>query len=304
MTKSHTRKRRDIYQEVTDKMVKLIEKGVSPWRCNWSKYGAAKNYATGHFYTGINAILMNLTEHPIPFFMSFKQAQKLGGKIKKGAKAEIVCFYKTLYKDEKGNFYGRQKAIALAEMGVELETIPMLKHYNVFNVQDIEGIEIETPQVQLKQHEKIEACESIINGFSNPPEFICENANEAYYSVKRDKLNMPQMGQFKTAEAYYLTLFHELVHSTGHPKRLKREGLGQRFGNTKYSKEELIAEMGASFLSAQTGIDIEDLTENSAAYLKGWLSALKGDKKLIFKAAAEAQKAVDLITGIQRNYQD
>ncbi|GJM16898.1 MAG: DNA primase [Thermodesulfobacteriota bacterium] len=306
MTQKNTSIKRDLYQEVTNKMIALLENGVAPWRCTWNQYGLARNFATGHVYTGINYFLMNLTPHPIPYFMSFKQVKAKGGKIRKGAKAEAVLFYKTLFKDDDENFVGYDQATALKGMGAEVQTIPMLKYYNVFNIEDIEGIEFEIPEVELKENERIEKCEAIIKNLPNAPEYVFEDANKAYYAPKSDKLNMPDIKQFETAENYYSTFFHELTHSTGHSKRLNREGITKLnpFGSKSYSKEELIAEMGASFLSAYVGINYDEITENSAAYLKGWLKVLKADKKLIFKAAAEAQKAVDYILQVKRKYED
>jgi len=287
-------------------MIKLLEQGVAPWRCTWNKYGAARNYATGHVYTGINAFLMNLTPHPIPYFMSFKQAKAKGGKIKKGAKASMVLFYKTLFKNEQEGFISGKKALALQGMGEKVQTIPMLKYYNVFNIEDVEGIEIDIPEVELKEHERNEACENIIQNVPNAPEYVHQDANRAYYAPLSDKLNMPALGQFETAEDYYCTFFHELTHATGHKSRLNREGIADLnpFGSSGYSREELVAEMGASFLAAHVGINYDEITENSAAYLNGWLSVLKADKKLIFKAAAEAQKAADYILSVKRSYED
>lgn len=305
MTKrqSSTKPKRDLYQEVTDKMIALLEQGTTPWRCGWSRYGFARNYATKHRYSGINALLMNLTPHPIPYFLSFKQAKALGGIIRKGAKAAQVYFFKAYHKDEQGNTISPEQVTALHGMGEETHRIAFLKYYNVFNVADVEGIEIEIPEVELKEHEKITQCEQLVAAIPNPPQMVFENANQPYYAPLSDKLNMPAMAQFESAEEYYSTLFHELTHSTGHASRLNREGITKLnpFGSPGYSKEELIAEMGASFLCAHTGINVPPVTENSAAYLHGWLSALKGDTKLIFRAAAEAQKAVDYLTNTSRD---
>ncbi len=302
MTKKSTTNKRDLYQEVTNKMITLLEKGVAPWRCTWNKYGLARNYATGHIYTGINAFLMNLTPHPIPYFLSFRQAKAKGGNIKKGAKSEMVFFYKPLFKDK--NFIKADEAVNLKGRGEEVKVIPMLRYFNVFNVQDVEGIKIEIPEVTLKEHERIEQCEAIIKGMPNPPSLVFEDANRAYYAPITDKLNMPDIGQFETAEEYYSTFFHEATHATGHPSRLNREGITalNPFGSPGYSKEELTAEMGAAFLCARAGINYDEITENSAAYLQGWLNVLKADKKMIFKAAAEAQKAVDYILGVKRTH--
>ncbi|PHN00918.1 ArdC family protein [Flavilitoribacter nigricans] len=298
--------KKDLYQEVTNKMITLLEKGVSPWRCTWNRYGLARNYATKHQYTGINAILMNLTEHPIPYFMTFRQAKNMGGKIRKGSKAETVYFFKPLFKDQEDNYVSLDQAKALKGMGEEVQIIPMLKCFKVFNIADIEDIEFDIPEVELQEHERIVKCEAIIKNVPNAPQYVFEDANKAYYNPIADKLNMPDIRQFTTAEEYYVTFFHELSHSTGHKSRLDREGVMglNPFGSAGYSKEELLAEMGASFLAAHVGINYDEITENSAAYLQGWLSALKADKKLIFKAAAEAQKAVDYILAIQRKYED
>lgn len=296
--------KRDLYQEVTDKMINLLEQGVAPWRCSWSRYGLARNYATGHIYSGINAILMNLTPHPIPYFVSFKQAKALGGKIRKGAKSSAVYFFKSYHKDQHGKTISPQQVQALHGMGEETNRIAFLKYFNVFNIEDVEGVEFDIPEVELKDHERIAQCEQLIKEIPHPPQLVYEDANRAYYVPSTDKLNVPELGQFETAEEYYSTLFHELTHSTGHASRLNRDGITKTdgFGSTEYSKEELIAEMGASFLCAHTGIDLPEVTENSAAYLQGWLSVLKADKKLIFKAAAEAQKAADYLRGITREH--
>lgn len=306
MTKQTTTQKRDLYQEVTNKMITLLEKGVSPWRCTWNRYGLARNYASNHVYTGINAILMNLTEHPIPYFLSFKQAKKLGGKIRKGSKSETVYFFKPLFKDQEDNYIGLDKAKALKGMGEEVQVIPMLKYFSVFNIQDVEGIEFDIPEVELQEHERIEKCETILKDFPSAPQYVYEDANKAYYNPIADKLNMPDIKQFTSAEEYYVTFFHEATHATGHKSRLNRDGVTKLnpFGSAGYSREELVAEMGASFLAAHVGINYDEITENSAAYLQGWLSALKADKKLIFKAAAEAQKATDYILGIKRKYED
>lgn len=298
MTKQATK--RDIYQELTDRIIAKLEAGVKPWQPNWSRYGLARNARTGHIYTGINAFILNLfCEHPIPYYMSFKQAKAMGGKIKKGAKAERVYFYKSYYKDESGKNINAEQAQTINEMGGETQRIAFLKFYHVFNVADVEGVEVETPEITLTPHERIAACEAVVAGYQNSPELVHENADQAYYAPSSDKLNMPQLEQFKTPEAYYLTLFHEMTHSTGHESRLNREGITKpaKFKSERYSREELIAEMGAAFLAGHTGIDGDDEIDNSAAYLEGWLKVLKEDNKLIFKAAADAQKAVNYILG-------
>lgn len=299
MSKKRNSQKRDLYQEVTDKMIAMIEQGVAPWRKSWSQYGLARNYASKHIYTGINMILMNMTPHPIPYFMTFNQVKEQGGKIRKGSKAEMVIYYNVYYKDENDKTLNREQARAAREQGRDIQVLKFIKYYNVFNIADIEGIEFETPEVTLRDNEQLNACEQMIAEMPNCPDFVMNDADQPFYSPLRDVVNMPDIKQFESSQAYYATCFHELAHSTGHASRLNREGVTnpQGFGSTSYSQEELIAEMAASFLCASVNIDYDEITENSAAYLAGWLKVLKEDSKFIFKAAAEAQKAADYILG-------
>lgn len=288
---------RDLYREVTDKIISLIESGVAPWRRTWSCYGLARNYATGHIYTGINFILMNHTEHPIPNFLTFSQIQERNGKIRKGAKAEQVIYFSVYYKDSQDQTISKEQAQARSEAGEAIQILKFIKYYNVFNVADIEGIDFKYSEVVLKPHEKISRCEGIVEQMPKRPEFKCIDSNRAFYSPRLDFVNMPAIEQFETPEEYYSALFHELTHATGHASRLAREEITnpQSFGTNAYSREELVAEMGASFLCAQAQIDYDGMMENNAAYLGEWLKVLQADSKFIFKAAAEAQKAADFI---------
>jgi antirestriction protein ArdC len=295
--------KQDLYQQVTDRIIEHLEKGEIPWRKTWSGYGLARNLANNHIYTGINMILMNCLPFSIPYYLTFKQVQEKGGKIKQGAKSVKVFYFNILFKDGADNSLSKEEATALEKRGGEVKIFKYLKYYNVFNVKDIEGIEYQAPEVKLLPHEKLERCEQIILNMPNTPEIIHEDLGSAYYNKVHDFVNMPQLGQFDTPEAYYTTFFHELAHATGHEKRLNRIGItdSTKFGDKKYSEEELIAEMAASFISAHQSIDYDPIIENTAAYLQGWLKVLKEDKLFIFKVAAEAQKAADYILGVVRN---
>ena len=297
MTKRSKSQKRDLYQEVTNRMIAMIEQGVAPWRRTWSQYGLARNYATKHIYTGINMVLMNTTPHAVPYFMTFNQVKEQGGKVRKGSSAEMVIYFSVYYKDEHDRTLSKEEARRARDQGREIQVLKFIKYYNVFNIADIEGIEFEIPEVTLKDNEQIDACEQIIAGMPKPPQRKQTDANRAFYSPLADTVNMPDIRQFDSAAAYYATYFHELAHSTGHASRLAREEVmnPQGFGSKPYSREELLAEMAASFLCATVNIDYDEITENSAAYLAGWLKVLKEDSKFIFKAAAEAQKAADYI---------
>jgi antirestriction protein ArdC len=290
----------DLYQEVNYKIISMLEQGVAPWRRTWSTYGLAKNYATGHVYTGINFIMMNNTLHPIPFFMTLNQVRTMGGKLKKGAKADKVIYFNVVYKDQNNRVVNKDEATHLYNIGIEVKTLKFIKYYNVFNISDVEGIELEISEIQLKPNEKIDKCESIVANMPKCPEIKHIDSKGAFYSPGLDIVNMPQIEQFESTEAYYATLFHELIHSTGHVSRLGREEVmnPHTFGSKAYSREELVAEMGASFISSSVQIDFDKIFENNVAYLAGWLKVLKEDSKFIFKVASEAQKGVDFILNL------
>jgi antirestriction protein ArdC len=182
----------------------------------------------------------------------------------------------------------------------EIERIPMLRYYNVFNIAQCEGIPKEKlPPAIERNNNPIETCEKIINEMPKKPQIIHKEQN-AYYHKLNDYINVPKMETFNSSENYYGTLFHELVHSTGHNERLNRKELIQNksFRTDEYAIEELTAEMGASYLKSYSGIPIEQL-ENNASYIQGWLEKLKNDKKFIIYASSQAQKATDYILNVQ-----
>ena len=294
---NNTGRDNDLYQQVTNKIIALIEKGVAPWRRTWSTYGLARNYVTRHIYTGINLILMNNTPHSIPYFMTFRQVKEHGGIIRKGTKAEMVIYFNMYYKDCYDHTLDKEEAYKRRTAGEEIQVLKFIRYYNVFNIADIEGIKFEIPEVVLKPNETIARCEKVIDGMPNPPTFNRIDGNRAFYSPAYDFVNIPAIEQFDTPEDYYATFFHELIHSTGHASRLAREEVmnHQTFGSNPYSREEILAEMGASFLCSSVNIDYDSVIENNAAYLAGWLKVLREDSKFIFKAAAEAQKAAGYI---------
>jgi antirestriction protein ArdC len=288
---------RDLYQEVTNKIIAMIENGVAPWRRTWNTYGLARNFGTDHIYTGINLILMNNTIHPIPYFLTFNQVKEQGGMIRKDSKAEKVIYFNVYYKDGNDKTLDKEDAIKRLKHGEGIQILKFIKYYNVFNIENIEGIEFNIPEIELKPNEKIAKCESIIENMPNRPEYRQINANKACYSSEFDFVSMPAIEQFESPEAYYATYFHELVHSTGHTSRLSRMEVMHHdiYRGKNYAREELVAEMGASFLCSTVQIDFDSIVENNVAYLVGWLKVLQEDSKFIFKVASEAQKASDYI---------
>ena len=288
----------DIYTQVTDRIIEQLASGVVPWKSPYfSKVGFPRNFSTGRAYQGINVFLLGSQRCTSPFFLTFIQAKELGGHVRKGEKGSLVVKYGTYNKEEEGS---------TAEEG---ETRRFLKAYTVFHASQIEGIEFPAPEnlPELSLSEKTDRARAIVAAMPNAPA-IREWAAVPCYRPATDSVHMPEKGFFESEEAYYSTLFHELAHSTGHASRLARKSLLENRGidaagdtaRKTYAEEELVAEMGASFLNAHAGIIEEELT-NSAAYLQGWIDALqsKDAKGWIIRAASQAQKAAGYILNNQ-----
>ena len=276
----------DVYSIVTNLIIEQLEKGVVPWHQTWTEAGLPKNLISGKQYRGINVWLLSSLNYDQNYYLTFKQAQDLGAKVKKGERSHEVIFWKWL---EKQNEETKEK-----------EKIPMLRYYRVFNISQCEGIpEEKIPKQELRLNNPIESCEKVINEMPGIPK-LQHKEQQAYYNRVGDYINMPKIETFDKSEDYYGALFHELVHSTGHNKRLNRRELNESQGmrSEKYAIEELTAEMGASYLKSHAGIPIEQL-ENNAAYIQGWLEHLKNDKKFIVYTSSQAQKATDYILNVR-----
>ena len=278
----------DVYGIVTEKILKALEEGVVPWQKPWVGTGAAINYVTRKPYKGINTLLLDQPGE----YLTFKQCTTLGGKIKKGEKAQMIVFF-TFSEHKEKDAHGEDK----------ITKFPVLKYYNVFHLSQCEGIEskLEPPSPEA---DPLAEGENVINGYvtrSGVGFEAVKGSDRAFYRPSEDRVVVPHISQYKLIEEYYSTTFHELTHSTGHSSRLKRFGEKNdgvaAFGDEVYSKEELIAEIGSSMLMSIAGIERSETFTNSAAYLQSWLDVLKGDKRLIVTAANAAQKAVDLILG-------
>jgi antirestriction protein ArdC len=277
---------RDIYQEVTDRIVSALENGTVPWHRPWNPAaGMPRNAFDNRAYTGMNTLLLGMSEYTDPRWGTFKAISAHGGKVRKGQASTLVIFFKQI----------RIKDTDPGTGADQVKKIPMLKHFNVFNVEQAEGLDLpELPQTN-NDLEPLQAAEAIMASYPEPPAFQTGGA-QAYYDPARDLVNMPPIETFESAEAYALTQWHEAVHSTGHSSRLDREDLtdSKKFGDHSYSREELTAEIGSAMIAARTGIVPPDI-DQSAAYIASWLRVLRGDKKLIVSAAARAQKAADWI---------
>jgi antirestriction protein ArdC len=282
----------DLYQTVTDQIVAMLESGVVPWRSpilGRSAAGHPKNLNTGKKYRGVNVFLLAFTAfakgYGSSYWLTFNQANDRGGNVRKGEKSAMVVFWKQYETTDK-------------ETG-EAVNVPVLRYYNVFNAEQIEGIEIpDAVKFEPINFVPIDEAEKIAAGYLGGPSVSHDGGQQAFYRPSTDAVHMPEKTRFASVEEYYSTLFHELSHSTGHSTRLDRklDTEPKPFGSADYGKEELVAEMSAAFLCSQVGIQ-PAVIGNQAAYLSGWLKQLKSDKKLVISAAGQAQRAADWICG-------
>ena len=289
----------DIYTEVTNRIIAQLEQGVIPWQSPYfSKVGFPRNFSTGKHYHGINVFLLGSLRYTSPYFLTFLQAKELGGHVRKGEKGSLVIKYGTYTKEAEGAGSGEATE----------EHRKYLKGYTVFHASQIEGVEVPEPQhvPELPTSAACDRAREIVAAMPKAPT-MHEGSAVPCYRPSTDSVHMPERRFFTSEEAYYSTLFHECCHSTGHGSRLARRSLLENKGidaegeeRKTYAEEELVAEMGASFLCAHAGI-IEAEIENSAAYLQGWIDALKSKdaKGWIIRAASQAQKAADYILNTQ-----
>lgn len=278
----------NVYEMVTNRIISKLQEGIIPWQKGWSgTIGGAYNYKTKRRYSLLNQLLLAHEDG----YLTFKQVQEMGGKVNKGAKSEFVVFWKMLVKDdpERKDEDGKPKKVM----------IPMLRYYNVFWIGDTT---IERDDIQPVEHDPIAEAEEVIAGYLGREtglKFRNDSpSNEAFYAPLLDEVVVPMLSQFENAEEYYSTAFHELTHSTGAKHRLNRlvtTGAAAAFGGEDYSKEELVAELGAAMLVNHCGIETEKSFRNSAGYVQGWLKALNNDQRLIVSAASKAEKAVEYI---------
>ncbi|BBJ23056.1 ArdC family protein [Candidatus Nitrotoga sp. AM1P] len=285
----------DIYTRVTNKIIADLEQGTRPWFKPWSASNTTDRITlplrhNGVPYRGINILLLwgeaMAKGYSSSRWMTFKQASELGANVRKGEHGSLVVYANTITKTESD------------DNGQEIEReIPFMKGYTVFNVEQIEGL---PDSYQIKPEPKGETLQLIEQAeafFAASGATFRHGGNRAYYAPALDLIQLPPAEAFRDAESYASTKAHELTHWTSHPSRLNRI-LGKRFGDEAYAAEELIAELGAAFLSVDLGITPEP-REDHAAYLAHWLKVLREDRKAIFTAAAHAQRAVDFLHTLQ-----
>ena len=274
----------DLYAEVTNRIVKQLEEGNIPWHKPWTGgINGAFNRVSKKPYSILNQCLLKHTGE----YASFKQWTELGGKIRKGEKSEMVVFWK-IYRKEKEDENGEKK----------VTTIPLLRYLNVFHISQVDGVE--PLKEGLKVTETIPEADVVIADYVDREGITFKEVYEdkAFYRPSADYVQVPRKDQFNgNANEYYSTAFHELVHSTGHPKRLNRITQVAAFGDEDYSKEELVAEIGSAGIMNYLGLETGKTFKNSAAYIQSWIKALKNDTHMIVNASSKADKAMNLILG-------
>ena len=273
----------DLYQQITDRIIAELEKGTVPWHKPWICSSGAISRATGKPYSVLNQLLLPQTGE----YVTYRQAIEEGHPVKKGEKASMVYFFKFI--ESKDNETGEKKQI------------PLLKYYSVFHISQCEGMKPRFAS-SVPVHSDLQPdkqAEQILQDYVDRSgvKLKKQQSDKAYYSPARDEIVIPEISQFTDKAEYYSTAYHEAVHSTGHPTRLNRITDIANFGSESYSAEELTAELGASYLVNAAGLETPSSFGNSAAYIKGWLSVLKNDKRFIISAAGKAEKAVSLILG-------
>lgn len=277
---------KSVYEMVTERIIEQLENGVIPWEKPWTGVrSGAFNRVSKKSYSLLNQMLLKHEGE----YATFKQWSDLGGHIRKGEKSEMVVFWKVLPVEEE------QK-----DGSKIVKQIPLLRYYNVFHISQVDGVE-PLKQEELHDIEPIEKAESVLTDYWKRENIKVEHikGNEAYYSPLFDMIHLPLFEQFKDANEYYATAFHESVHSTMKESRCNRAEERKNklvaFGSEEYSKEELVAELGSASLMNIIGIETKKSFRNSTAYIQSWIRVLKNDVKFIVSASSKAEKAVNYI---------
>ena len=283
-----TDEKHDVYEIVTNRIIELLEAGTVPWHQPWTDAGEPQNVITKIPYRGFNLLLLASLGYSRNLFLTYRQAKEMGAMIRKGEKPFPIVFWK--WPEAKPDENGKKPVEKVR---------PILRYYQVWNIEQCEDIPEHLLPPPEMPNDPIEVCENIVLMMPKCPP-ITHVGKKAYYKPEEDVINIPKIKAFDSSEDYYATLFHELVHSTGHTQRLNRNELTESKGmkSEKYAIEELTAEMGASYLKSYAGIPIETF-ENNAAYIEHWLGHLRNDRKFIVHACAQAQKATDYILNIK-----
>jgi antirestriction protein ArdC len=282
--------KRDLYAEVSARIVAELQAGAAPWVKTWSASPGANtpcNAVSNRPYSGCNVVLLWMAQaagYRTPRFLTFKQALELGGNVRKGEHGTKVYFVKQLQVHDQG-----------ADDSCSTRLIPMMREYTVFNVDQCENLPNSVNTGRPMRVRNPDTRDELADAFLHSTGAdIREGYGEAYYVPRRDFISMPAFAGFKSADHFYNVAFHELAHWSGHKARLDRD-LKNRFASRHYAAEELIAEFGAAFLCAEFGFDGD---VRNAGYIGNWIELLKADKRAFFIACSHASKAADYLRGL------
>lgn len=292
----------DVYERITAQIIADLESGVKPWLKPWNaEHAAGRITRPLRFnavpYQGINVIMLwsaaVAAGFAAPIWMTFKQALELGGHVRKGEKGQLVVYADRIHRTEINESTGEEQE----------RDIPFMKGYTVFNVEQIDGLPAHYYAMAEARLDPVERNARAEEFFASLKADMRHGGNQAYYAMNDDHVQMPPFETFRDAESYYATLAHECIHWTRHPLRLEREFGRKRWGDEGYAMEELVAELGSAFLSADLDLTPEP-REDHAAYIGSWLKVLNSDKRAIFTAAGHAQRAADFLGSLQASRQE
>jgi antirestriction protein ArdC len=278
----------DNFTTVTDRILKQLDEGVLPWRKTWAS-GLPKNLTTGKEYRGINILILSTTGYNSCYWVTFRQALHLGGNVRKGEKGTPVIYW---------HWRTPEDLVRLQEKTGKADFAPCVPFIStVFNLAQVEGVA--RPDADLVRHHdsRLELADNVFDMMPDKPEIVHTCMSEPGYSWRGDRVTLPHLSQFENADEYYAALFHELVHASGHQRRLNR--VAERTGSRteQYSFEELVAEFGASFLCAFAGIHNPASEQLAAGYISHWAEVFRKDSRILMRAASAAQRATDYIRG-------
>lgn len=275
--------RTDVYEVVTDRIIAALEQGVVAWQKPWAAAGVPLSITTGKPYRGVNHLILSLVAdmeaYETNLWGTYRAFQQEGGQVQRGAKSVPVVLWKPVEGETEDG---------------KPDTWMLMRWFNVFNIAQTD---LAVPDKYVRDAQPVPTSEGVTGAlhYAGGPEVVHREQDRAFYTAAQDRITLPLLDQFRSAEAYAATALHEAVHSTGHESRLGRLDTNSVFGCDTYAQEELVAEVGAAMLAAQLGLKVE--YEQNAAYIASWLRVLKNDRKLIVHAAQQAQKAVDHILG-------
>jgi len=291
------------YDKITDQIIEALEQGEIPWEKPWTASANPPQSVHGKAYRGFNSLWLGFVAGRLGYtdsrWITYNQAKKQGGKVRKGEKSQSVTLWMQSYNHQTSCPVRKSSQSCDNIAKAKCQRFMFMRYYSVFNVEQVDGLELK-PQATgtLNDFDPIEAAMEVVDEYRNR-EGVAINwkGDAAYYSPDRDEVTVPDRRTFRSAESYYSTVFHELAHSTGHKSRLNRKDNTQtiRFGDPVYAQEELVAEMTNAFVGGVTGVTSDVEADQRVAYIQSWLKALRNDKKMVVIAAGQAQKAADLI---------